>query len=102
MHHTSYLAWVRNNGTHYTQAVKYKCWNTELVANLNHVLTPYWVSLDSEVENDLCAVSDRMQDHLESFRKAAKGILPTRPFKQIYIADTCIQMQWLPILWFKT
>jgi hypothetical protein len=76
MHHASYRAWVRNDGTHETKTVGRKCWNTELVASLNHVLTPYWISLDSEGENDLCAVSDQMQDHLESFRKAAKGNRP--------------------------
>ena len=73
MHHSSHLAWVRHKGTHQTKAVGFKCWNTELVASLNRVLTPYWVSLDSEVETDLRTVSDQMQGHLEKFRKAAKG-----------------------------
>jgi hypothetical protein len=73
MHHSSYLAWVRHEGTHETKSVGKKCWNTELVASLNRVLTPYWLSLDSKVEKDLYAVSNQMQDHLERFRRAAKG-----------------------------
>ena len=73
MHHTSYLAWVRHEGTYSTPAVKDKCWNTELVASLNHVLTPYWISFDSEVENDLSTISNELQDHLKKFQQAAKG-----------------------------
>jgi hypothetical protein len=73
MHHASYLAWVRHNGTYSTPSVKDKCWNTELVASLNNVLTSYWVSFDSEVENDLDSISNELQAHLERFQKAAKG-----------------------------
>jgi hypothetical protein len=73
MHHTSYLAWVRHEGTYSTKSVKAKCWNTELVANLNNVLTPYWVSLDEEVENDLDAISNELQANLEKFQRVAKG-----------------------------
>ena len=73
MHHSSYRAWVRHNGTHSTKTIKYKCWNTELVASLNHVLTPYWVSFDSEAENDIVAISTKLQDYLNRFEQAAKG-----------------------------
>ena len=73
MHHTSYQAWVRHDGTYSTKTVKHKCWNTELVGSLNHVLTRYWVSFDSDVENDLYAVSNELQDNLKRFQQAAKG-----------------------------
>ena len=73
MHHMSYLAWVRHKGTHSTPSVGSKCWNTELVANLNDVLTQYWVSFDEEVENDLDAISNELQANLERFQRVAKG-----------------------------
>jgi hypothetical protein len=84
MHAMSYIAWVRNNGTHETKGAGSKCWNTELVASLNYVLRPYWVSLDAEVETDLCTISDQMQDHLEIFRKAAEGELLTSGAIDLY------------------
>jgi hypothetical protein len=73
MHHMSYLAWVRHEGTHSTKTVGFKCWNTDLVANLNDISTRYWVSFDEEVENDLDALSNELQANLERFRRAAKG-----------------------------
>jgi hypothetical protein len=73
MHHSSYLAWVRHKGTYSTKAVKFKCWNTELVANLNNISTRYWVSFDEEVENDLDAISNELQANLERFQRVAKG-----------------------------
>lgn len=73
MHHMSYLAWVRHEGTYSTGSVKSKCWNTELVANLNDVLTRYWISFDEEVENDLDAISSELQANLERFQRVAKG-----------------------------
>ena len=78
MHHSSYLAWVRHEGTHWTRTVGHKCWNTELVTSLNHVLTPYWVSFDSEVEDNLCDISTELQNRLEGFRQAAKS--RSRPY----------------------
>jgi hypothetical protein len=102
MHHSSYLAWVRNEGTHQTKTVRFKCWNTELVASLNHVLTPYWVSLDSEAETDLYAVSDQMQGRLEMFRKAATGEVARYLFRQIYVANMFPQTRGLLRLWYIT
>jgi hypothetical protein len=88
MHHTSYLAWVRHDGTYSTTSVRNKCWNTELVASLNDVLTSYWVSFDSEVENDLDAISNKLQAHLEMFQRAAKG-KPRAHLLTLCIADAC-------------
>ena len=73
MHHSSYLAWVRNEGTHRTKSVGYKCWNTELVASMNHVSVPHWLSLDENVENDLHSVWEQMQDFLVEFRTDVQG-----------------------------
>src|SRR3984885_3321418 len=88
MHHSSYLAWVRHEGTYSTPSVGSKCWNTELVTSLNDVLTPYWVSFDSEVENDLDAISNELQAHLERFQRAAKGKAQA-PLLALYISDAC-------------
>jgi hypothetical protein len=88
MHHSSYLAWVRHNGTHSTASVGPKCWNTELVTSLNDVLTPHWVSFDSEVEDDLDAISNELQAHLERFQRAAKG-KPQAHLLALCIADAC-------------
>jgi len=79
MHHSSYLAWVRHEGTYSTKSVGSKCWNTELVANLNDTLTRYWVSLDEEIENDLDAISNELQANLERFQRVAKGKIPSSP-----------------------
>jgi hypothetical protein len=45
----SYGAWIRNNGTHSTKTVGYKCWNTELIENANVILGPQWTSLDDKI-----------------------------------------------------
>lgn len=45
----SYGAWIRNNGTHSTKTVGYKCWNTELIENANTVLAREWTSLDEKI-----------------------------------------------------
>lgn len=49
----SYGAWIRNNGTHSTKTVDYKCWNTELIENANTVLAPHWTSLDGRVASGI-------------------------------------------------
>lgn len=41
-HHSSYAAWCRNYGTHYTKACRHRCWNSEAVAEMKNGSSNMW------------------------------------------------------------
>jgi hypothetical protein len=41
----TYAAFVRNNGTHTTEAVKYHCWNDEAMAAMVAIMKEPWENL---------------------------------------------------------
>ncbi|KAI1124195.1 hypothetical protein F5Y10DRAFT_249982 [Nemania abortiva] len=62
MHHSTYAAFVRNYGTHYTPVAGSRCWNGEMVKEMKNDLSPAWeelrTSLDDQGETILESIND--------------------------------------------
>ena len=56
-HQSSFRAFLNQRGTHYTPAVGYRCWNTELVECLNFVTAVRWTEIDQTISHKFASLT---------------------------------------------
>lgn len=64
-HPASYKAWVRNNGTHYTDTRLFRCWNTELLYEMNKTLPGKWNIFETKIGESMITLKGTMDAEFE-------------------------------------
>ncbi|KAL4890258.1 hypothetical protein BDV59DRAFT_195181 [Aspergillus ambiguus] len=78
-HPSSYLAWCRNNGTHTTLTVGYRCWNTEILQPVFPKLRAHWDQLLGWIEEQNENIEDRVCSVFETISDSISAKSPQKP-----------------------
>ncbi|KAF2740486.1 hypothetical protein EJ04DRAFT_559010 [Polyplosphaeria fusca] len=82
-HHSSYSAFCRNFGTHWTKAIGHACWNEEAVASMKTDLSDRWDDFSGDAELYLDGVTERVKDVFDGMLEATTGASNARHALQI-------------------
>jgi Dynamin family len=92
MHHSSHKAFINHNGTHETKSVGFRCWNTELIQNMNKYSAKRWSDLDADAEARLEALCKTSMDDIGHFQnKAIEAKAPKAFLRNLKAWKRCLQ-----------
>jgi len=92
MHPSSYKAFINHNGTYETAAVKFRCWNTELIQNMNRYSAKRWGALDADAEAGLEVLCKTSMDRISRFQKeAVKARAPKAFLRNLKAWKRCLR-----------
>lgn len=63
-HHSSYDAFIRNNGTHATDAVRHRSWNNEMSGKMHFDLSNYWEILEAQIQDHFKKLLSDIQKYM--------------------------------------
>lgn len=73
-YHSTYAAFCRMHGTHWTQAVGSHCWNSKLLENIQGTLEGSWLSLENWVFTQRVHLVNAMRTAFEENLECLNGI----------------------------
>lgn len=84
----SYRAFIKKNGTHRTRAVGLRCWNTELIENVNLVLALAWTGLDEHIATGFSRRLAEIKKSVSKITASATSSCPPVLKMQLGFIDT--------------
>ncbi|KAF2266375.1 hypothetical protein CC78DRAFT_459505 [Lojkania enalia] len=72
-HHSSYSAFCRNYGTHFTNAIGYRCWNEEAIASMKNDMSGLWNTFNGDVEFYLDRTQTSINDIFRTVLRATSN-----------------------------